>query len=202
MWVVVVLLLSALAAAGWLVKSGKMPQLMRKLDGLLGVEGRSERYEPDYFAEQEAPSAVQADDRPDAEPEPLPTAHREEAPRREEQAQPVRISPQGRQAKQAAPVAEDQPPRETIVLPKRAPTASQEPPAELPVLELSREYRRKNRQPQQPSEADDLPVIGLSEMQSNMQQDYLRRQRVRGVEPGERGEDALPLIGSGEVRAA
>ncbi|MEO4030655.1 cell division protein FtsK, partial [Chromobacterium vaccinii] len=70
------------------------------------------------------------------------------------------------------------------------------------VLELSREYRRKNRQPQQPSEADDLPVIGLSEMQSNMQQDYLRRQRVRGVEPGERGEDALPLIGSGEVRAA
>ncbi|MCD4502250.1 DNA translocase FtsK [Chromobacterium vaccinii] len=211
MWVVVVLLLSALAAAGWLVKSGKMPQLMRKLDGLLGVEGRSERYEPDYFAEQpprpeeaeqEAPSAVQADDRPDAEPEPLPTAHREEAPRREGQAQPVRISSQGRQARQAAPVAEDQPPRETIVLPKRAPTASQEQPAELPVLELSREYRRKNRQPQQPSEADDLPVIGLSEMQSNMQQDYLRRQRVRGVEPGERGEDALPLIGSGEVRAA
>ena len=211
MWVVVVLLLSALAAAGWLVKSGKMPQLMRKLDGLLGVEGRSERYEPDYFAEQplrpeeleqEAPPAVQADDRPDSEPEPLPTVHREEVPRREEQAQPVRISPQGRQGRQAAPVAEDQPPRETIVLPKRVPTAGQEPPAELPVLELSREYRRKNRQPQQPSEAGDLPVIGLSEMQSNMQQDYLRRQRVRGVEPGERGEDALPLIGSGEVRAA
>ncbi|WP_440216856.1 DNA translocase FtsK [Chromobacterium piscinae] len=209
MWVVVVLLLSALAAAGWLVKSGKMPQLMRKLDGLLGVEGRSERYEPDYFAEQppraeeagqEAPLAVQADDRPDAEP--LPTARREEAPRREERAQPVRISPQDRQARRAASVAEDQPPRETIVLPKRAPTASQEPPAELPVLELSREYRRKNRHPQQLSEADDLPVIGLSEMQSNMQQDYLRRRRVRGVEPGERGEDALPLIGSGEVRAA
>ena len=211
MWVVVVLLLSALAAAGWLVKSGKMPQLMRKLDGLLGVEGRTERYEPDYFAEQpprreeveqEAPSAVQADDRPDAEPEPLPTARREEAPRREALAQPVRTSPQDRQARRAAPVAEDQPPRETIVLPKRAPTASQEPPAELPVLELSREYRRKNRQPQQPSEADDLPVIGLSEMQSNMQQDYRRRQRVRGVESGERAEDALPLIGSGEVRAA
>ncbi|MEN3810270.1 DNA translocase FtsK [Chromobacterium piscinae] len=186
-----------------------MPQLMRKLDGLLGVEGRSERYEPDYFAEQppraeeagqEAPLAVQADDRPDAEP--LPTARREEAPRREERAQPVRISPQDRQARRAASVAEDQPPRETIVLPKRAPTASQEPPAELPVLELSREYRRKNRHPQQPSEADDLPVIGLSEMQSNMQQDYLRRRRIRGVEPGERGEDALPLIGSGEVRAA
>ncbi|VEB42904.1 Uncharacterised protein [Chromobacterium violaceum] len=71
-WVVVVLLLSALAAAGWLVKSGKMPQLMRKLDGLLGVEGRSERYQPDYFAEAsqhppagEEPPVAQAAEQPD-----------------------------------------------------------------------------------------------------------------------------------------
>ncbi|VEB42905.1 Uncharacterised protein [Chromobacterium violaceum] len=68
------------------------------------------------------------------------------------------------------------------------------------MLELSREYRRKTRQQPQ-SQQQDLPVIGLSEMQSNMRQDYRRRLRVRGVESGERSEGELPTIGSSEVRA-
>ncbi|ERE13968.1 DNA translocase FtsK [Pseudogulbenkiania ferrooxidans] len=204
MWVVVVLLLSALAAAGWLVKSGKMPQLMRKLDGLLGVEGRSERYEPDYFAESpRQPEAMESQEPPAPEADPLPEPAPEPQPaaRRETEAEPVRVAQPRPQARREEP-AEEEKPLATIVLPKRSPAAHQSQPAELPMLELSREYRRKARQEPSAPDAENLPVIGLSEMQSNMQQDYRRRQRVRGVEPGERGEDALPLIGSGEVRAA
>ncbi|OQS46927.1 DNA translocase FtsK [Chromobacterium violaceum] len=205
MWVVVVLLLSALAAAGWLVKSGKMPQLMRKLDGLLGVEGRSERYQPDYFAEawqhppagEEQPVA-QAAEQPDQQAQAAePALQAQPAPRRE-QPEPVRIPQPRPQARREAPPPEERP-RETIILPKRPQSASHEPPAELPMLELSREYRRKTRQQPQ-SQQLDLPVIGLSEMQSNMRQDYRRRLRVRGVEPGERSDGELPTIGSSEVR--
>ncbi|MGY8624267.1 DNA translocase FtsK [Chromobacterium violaceum] len=206
MWVVVVLLLSALAAAGWLVKSGKMPQLMRKLDGLLGVEGRSERYQPDYFAEAsqhppagEGPPVAQAAEQPDQQAQAAePALQAQPAPRRE-QPEPVRIPQPRPQARREAPPPEERP-RETIILPKRPQSASHEPPAELPMLELSREYRRKTRQQPQ-SQQQDLPVIGLSEMQSNMRQDYRRRLRVRGVEPGERSEGELPTIGSSEVRA-
>nr|WP_236250750.1 DNA translocase FtsK [Chromobacterium phragmitis] len=202
MWVAVVLLLLALGVAGWLAKSGKLPQLMGKLDGLLGVEGRGERYRPDYFAERIAPA--ESGGQPPAEAE-------IEAPARAFEAaedsgpQPL---PQAAPVKSSRPIrveglADGEKPKDTIILPRRQQAAKPKTEAELPMLELSREYRRgKAQKPASPEAPPTLPVIGLSEMQSNMRQDYRRRQRAKGIEDSASREDGLPVIGSGEVRAA
>ncbi|POZ61865.1 cell division protein FtsK [Chromobacterium alticapitis] len=170
---------------------------------MLGVEGRAERYEPDYFAEErklpaeaEQPSA-QALDAPSAMPSPQPAA----TPPQAEPADPHRSAPRMREAEAPqAPVPG--PARETIVLPSRPQPTRREPTIELPTLELSREYRKKPQAAARRAEARDLPVIGLSEMQSNMQQDYRRRQRARGVEGNEPVEAGMPTIAHQEVREA
>ncbi|WP_236687471.1 DNA translocase FtsK [Chromobacterium subtsugae] len=202
MWVVVFLLL-LLAAAGWLVKTGKisLPSLTSKLDGLLGVEGRPERYEPDYFAEpRETPPAPEAEAAMAARSEDSADAPEiETIPPQPEPPQAQAVRPEIRLPRRVAPVAPPpEAPRETIVLPRRPEPPAREAPAELPKLELSREYRKKTRLPPR-SQEDELPVIGLSEMQSNMRQDFRRRQRASGVAMPA-GEGELPVIGSHEVR--
>ncbi|OHX19548.1 cell division protein FtsK [Chromobacterium sphagni] len=202
-WVVVFLLMP-LAVVGWLMKSGRisLPLLTQKLDSLLGVEGRSERYEPDYFAEKvEEPSASEAAPAEQAEPPAMAASK----PVFQETAQPetAPIVPEIRLPRRLAAQVPPIPPapRETIILAKRPELARRDEPAELPKLELSREYRKKTRQPPSRAEGEDLPVIGLSEMQSNLQKDFRRRQRVRGVELPAGGDGDLPVIGSHEVRA-
>ncbi|WP_223253476.1 DNA translocase FtsK [Chromobacterium amazonense] len=206
MWFVVIVLV-LLGLAGWLIKSGRMPldRFKQKLDSVLGVEGRAERYEPDYFAEEaERPS----EDEPAMAPKPprepaAQVAAAEPSPAAPATPEPPLATPRPAPRQRPAPFhASAEKPRETITLPKRQPPHSSAPPADLPTLELSREHRKKLRQqPRQPA-ASDLPVIGLSEMQSNMRQDYRRRQRVRGIEPAGKDEKPLPTIASQEVRAA
>ncbi|MEJ8673642.1 DNA translocase FtsK [Chromobacterium amazonense] len=206
MWFVVIALV-LLGLAGWLIKSGRMPldRLKQKLDSVLGVEGRAERYEPDYFAEEaERPS----EDAPAMAPKPprepaAQVAAAEPSPAAPATPEPPLATPRPAPRQRPAPFHPSaEKPRETITLPKRQPPQSSAPPEDLPTLELSREHRKKLRQqPRQPA-ASDLPVIGLSEMQSNMRQDYRRRQRVRGIEPAGKDEKPLPTIASQEVRAA
>ncbi|OHX17639.1 cell division protein FtsK [Chromobacterium amazonense] len=206
MWFVVIVLV-LLGLAGWLIKSGRMPldRFKQKLDSVLGVEGRAERYEPDYFAEEaERPSEDESAMAPKPPREPAAqVAAAEPSPAAPATPESPLATPRPAPRQRPAPFhASAEKPRETITLPKRQPPHSSAPPADLPTLELSREHRKKLRQqPRQPA-ASDLPVIGLSEMQSNMRQDYRRRQRVRGIEPAGKDEKPLPTIASQEVRAA
>ncbi|UTH73897.1 DNA translocase FtsK [Chromobacterium sp. IIBBL 290-4] len=214
----VVFVLLLLAAAGaWLVLSGRVPLslLTEKLDHLLGIEGREIRREPDYFGEEEDEARAFSVSHP---------APQEDSFARATEREPVAADrfPQdeaapGKPARETAPMVElpkpiDRPLRaerveaaaakETIVLPRADRSLPPEPADELPTLELSRDYRKKARSAPQPAELDDIPVIGLSEMQSNMRQDYRRRQRMRGVEVEPSGEGEMPTIGNHEVRAA
>ncbi|MGC0153468.1 DNA translocase FtsK [Chromobacterium vaccinii] len=205
MWFVV-LLLPLLALAGWLIKSKKLSlqMLTQKLDRMLGVEGRAERYEPDYFADEtRKPVAAEAEAATvveSAETESRPSTSIAPAP----EAVPPAVMPRPAFRPRPAPVdavadtVRDT--RETIVLPPRPPVERRESPAELPTLELSRDYRKKARPLPRVAERDDLPVIGLSEMQDNLQQDYRRRQHARGAGADGDGSGELPVIGSHEVR--
>lgn len=202
-FVVILLLLSGVAA--WLVWSGRvsLPQLTRKLDRMLGVEGRAERYEPDYFAE-EAGAAKPPETQPEASETVSPAPM---APMKPPAAAPA-VTTQPAEA--ASPKPSQAPPRvdapsarrETVTLPKPSGAPRATPPAELPTLQLSREYRKKLQPTPRSEQGKDLPVIGLSEMQSNLQQDYRRRQRARGVEPASVSSDPMPTIASDEVREA
>nr|WP_199152830.1 DNA translocase FtsK [Chromobacterium sp. ASV23] len=182
-----------------------LDRLKQKLDSVLGVEGRAERYEPDYFAEEaERPS----EDAPTMAPTPprepaVAVADAEPSSAAPATPEPPLATLRPAPRQRPAPFhASAEKPRETITLPKRRPPQFSAPPADLPTLELSREHRKKPRQQPRLPESSDLPVIGLSEMQSNMRQDYRRRQRVRGIEPAGKEERPLPTIASQEVRAA
>ncbi|WP_374420774.1 DNA translocase FtsK [Chromobacterium sp.] len=187
MWFVLCLLLLLLGVLAWLTYTGRVSvsEWTRKLDSLLGVSP-TERHEPDYFAEEPAVERSAASVwTPPAEPEAA--APRAEPPRRVVEESPVERS---------APME-----RETIVLPKRQ-AAPPQPAPELPTLELSREYRKRQRQPAAEPQAKDLPVIGLHELQSNLQSDYRRRQAGRALSQSVKEQDgaALPLIDPSEVR--
>jgi len=188
-WFVLCLLLLVLGVLAWLAYTGRVSvsEWTQKLDSLLGVSP-TERHEPDYFAEEpvgERPAAQAWNPPPPAETEPA--AARAEAPVRRDTEEPV-----------LAPSAA--PERETIVLPKRQPAPPQAAPA-LPTLELSREYRKRVRQAPPEPQAKDLPVIGLNELQSNLQSDYRRRQAGRALSQSVKDEGStLPLIDPSEVR--
>ncbi|WP_240333815.1 MULTISPECIES: DNA translocase FtsK [Chromobacterium] len=197
MWFVLCVLLLMLGALAWLVYTGRvvLSEWTQKLDRLLGMSP-SERHEPDYFAEEADAGLSAAESRTGQRTEP--TASREEAPAAEpEPASPAAPQPS---PEREAPLA--MPERETIVLPKRQ-TAPPQAKPELPTLELSREYRKRVRQPSadQP-QAKELPVIGLHELQHNLQSDYRRRQASRVLTQSikEQGASALPMIEPSEVR--
>ncbi|MGR2662598.1 DNA translocase FtsK [Chromobacterium haemolyticum] len=197
MWFVLCVLLLMLGALAWLVYTGRvvLSEWTQKLDRLLGMSP-SERHEPDYFAEEADAGLSAAESRTWQRTEP--TASREAAPAAEpEPARPAAPQPS---PEREAPLA--MPERETIVLPKRQ-TAPPQAKPELPTLELSREYRKRVRQPSadQP-QAKELPVIGLHELQHNLQSDYRRRQASRVLTQSikEPGASALPMIEPSEVR--
>ncbi|WP_254894548.1 DNA translocase FtsK [Chromobacterium haemolyticum] len=197
MWFVLCVLLLMLGALAWLVYTGRvvLSEWTQKLDRLLGMSP-PERHEPDYFAE-EADAGLSAAE-PGAGQRTEPTASRDAA----SAAEPGPTSPA---APQPAPEGEAPlaaPERETIVLPKRQ-AAPPQAKSELPTLELSREYRKRVRQPSAEQEqAKDLPVIGLHELQHNLQSDYRRRQASRVLTQNikAQGASALPMIEPSEVR--
>ncbi|WP_227103388.1 DNA translocase FtsK [Chromobacterium rhizoryzae] len=198
MWFVLCVLLLVLGALAWLVYTGRvvLSEWTQKLDRLLGMSP-TERHEPDYFAEEAdaVPLAAEAWSRPRTEP----IAPRDASPASAEP-EPARPSaPQPSPERVAPPAAVE---RETVVLPKR-PAAPPQAKPELPTLELSREYRKRVRQPSAEQEqAKDLPVIGLHELQHNLQSDYRRRQasRVLTQSAKDQGASALPVIEPSEVR--
>ncbi|KMN77161.1 cell division protein FtsK [Chromobacterium sp. LK11] len=197
MWFVLCVLLLVLGALAWLVYTGRvvLSEWTQKLDRLLGMSP-TERHEPDYFAEEadDGRNAAESWSRPRIEPTP---------PRAEA---PAQVEPEPARAAAPPPSEREAPPaeaeRETIVLPKRQAEPPQAKP-ELPTLELSREYRKRARPPSsEPAQAKDLPVIGLHELQHNLQTDYRRRQasRVLTQNAKEQGGASLPVIEPSEVR--
>ncbi|OWY40459.1 cell division protein FtsK [Xenophilus sp. AP218F] len=189
-WFVVCVLLLA-GVLGWLVHSGRVsPAIwLRKLDGLLGTEGRQRRDAIDRYD-------FPADSAGSPPEEALPEQPVAAPPRRRE---PLASPAEPQIDVRLAPRAE--PPRETIVLPKTAAPQKPRRAEPLPTLELSREFRGRQRAAPITRQDPELPVIGLTELQDNLRQDYRRRQLQRGATLPEAQDKPLPLIPPGEVRA-